>query len=54
MCRHLLGALERAAVGEVGGDPGGTKRVAADFRRDAGSRGAFTKDAARSSSANRT
>ena len=32
--------LERAAVGEIGGDPGGAKRVATDFRRDAGRLGA--------------
>jgi hypothetical protein len=34
--RHLLGVLERAAVGEVSGDPGGAESVAADFPRDAG------------------
>jgi hypothetical protein len=37
---HFLRVLERAALGEVGGDPGGTECVAADFRRDAGRRGA--------------
>jgi hypothetical protein len=33
---HFLGVLERAAVGEVGGDTGGAERVAANRRRDAG------------------
>jgi hypothetical protein len=37
---HFLRVLERAAVGEIGGDPGGAKRVATDFPRDAGRRGA--------------
>ena len=36
---HFLRVLERAAVGEIGGDPGGTKRVAADRRRNTGRRG---------------
>ena len=32
-CRHFLRGLERSAVGEVGGNAGGTERVTADFRR---------------------
>jgi hypothetical protein len=38
--RHFLGVLEGAAIGEIGCDPGGTERVAADFRRDASRRSA--------------
>jgi len=34
----FLRVLERAAIGEVGGDPGGPEVVAADFCRDAGRR----------------
>jgi len=34
--RHFLRVLERAAVGEIGGNAGGAKRVATDFGRDAG------------------
>ena len=37
MRRHFLRVLERAAIGEVSSDSGGAERVAADFRRDAGS-----------------
>jgi RNA-directed DNA polymerase len=37
---HFLRVLERAAVREVGGDPGGAERVATDFGRDAGRFGA--------------
>jgi hypothetical protein len=33
---HLLRVFERAAVGQVGGDPGGAECVAADRRRDVG------------------
>jgi len=33
---HFLRVLERAAIRKVGGDPGGTERVAADFRSNAG------------------
>src|SRR6266481_1584083 len=40
MRRHFLRVLERAAVGEIGGNPGGAKRVATDFRRDPGRLGA--------------
>src|ERR1700726_4590787 len=36
---HFLRVIERAAVGEVGRDPGGAERVAADRLRNAGSRG---------------
>jgi len=36
MRRHFLRVLERAAVGEIGGDPGGAKSVATDFGRDGG------------------
>ena len=36
MRRHLLRVLERAAIGEIGGDAGGTKRVIADRRVNAG------------------
>src|ERR1700719_1050908 len=36
VCRHLLRVLKRAAVGEVGCDPGGAKRVTSNFCRDAG------------------
>jgi putative transposase len=32
---HFLRVLERAAIGEVGGDPGSTEGVAADRRGDA-------------------
>src|SRR6266436_364866 len=32
---HFLRVLERAAIGEIGGDAGGAERVAADWRRDA-------------------
>jgi hypothetical protein len=35
---HFLSVFERAAIGEIGGDPGGAKRVASDFRGDAGRR----------------
>ena len=34
MRRHFLRVLERAAVCEVGGDPGGAEPVTTDFRRD--------------------
>jgi hypothetical protein len=34
--RHFLGMLERAAIGEIGGDPGRAEGVIADRRRDAG------------------
>src|SRR5208282_1897740 len=37
---HFLRVLKRAAVGEVSGDPGGAKRVASNFSRDAGHLGA--------------
>jgi hypothetical protein len=37
---HFLRVLERAAVGEIGGNAGGAERVAADFGRDAGRLGA--------------
>jgi RNA-directed DNA polymerase len=37
---HFLRVLERAAVREVGGNPGGAERVATDFGRDAGRFGA--------------
>ena len=40
MRRHLLRVLERAAVGEIGRDPGRAKRVIADRRHDAGRDGA--------------
>src|SRR6266404_8684232 len=33
---HFLSVLERAAVGEIGGDAGSAKRMATDRRRDAG------------------
>src|SRR6202040_4428045 len=33
---HFPRMLERAATGEIGGDAGCTKRMAADRRRDAG------------------
>ena len=36
VCGHFLRVFERAAVGEIGGDPGRAKRVAADFLSDAG------------------
>src|SRR4029077_12126418 len=36
--RHLLRMLERTAVGEVSGDPGGAEGVAANFRPAAGHR----------------
>lgn len=41
MCRHLLSVFEPAAIGEIGGYPRGSKRVAADFLGDAGRRGAL-------------
>jgi hypothetical protein len=34
--RHFLRVFQRAAVGETGSNPGGAKRVATDFRRNAG------------------
>jgi hypothetical protein len=37
---HFLSVLERAAIGEIGGDPGRAERVATDFGRDAGRLGA--------------
>ncbi len=37
---HFLRVLECAAVGEIGGNAGGAKRVATDFGRDAGRLGA--------------
>ncbi len=33
---HVLGPLERAAISHVLRNPGGTKRVATDFRRQSG------------------
>ena len=36
MCRHFLRVLERAAVGEIGGDAGCPETVTADRRVDAG------------------
>src|SRR4051794_8473804 len=36
---HFLGVLKRTAIGEIGGDPGGTERVAADRLGNAGRRG---------------
>jgi hypothetical protein len=36
---HLLRVLKGAAVGEIGGDSGRPKRVAADLLSDAGRRG---------------
>jgi hypothetical protein len=38
--RHFLRVLERAACGDISGDPGGAERVTADIRRDAGRGGA--------------
>ena len=40
MRRHFLRVLKRTAVGELGGDPGCAECVAANFRCDAGRRGA--------------
>ena len=40
MRRHFLRVLERAACGDISGDPGGAERVTADFRRGAGRGGA--------------
>ena len=37
---HFLGVLKRTAIGEIGGDPGRSEGVTADFRRDAGRLGA--------------
>src|SRR4051812_21737529 len=36
----FLGVLERTAIGEIGGDPGGTERMAADRLGNAGRSGA--------------
>jgi hypothetical protein len=36
MRSHFLSVLDRAAISEIGGDPGCTAGVTADFRRDAG------------------
>jgi hypothetical protein len=33
---HFLRMLKRAAVGEIGSDPGGAERVATDRRADTG------------------
>ena len=38
--RHFLRVLECAAIGEIGGNAGGAKRVATDFGRDTGRLGA--------------
>jgi hypothetical protein len=40
MRRHRLGVFERAAVGEIGRDPGRPETVIADRRHDAGGFGA--------------
>jgi hypothetical protein len=39
--RHRLRVFQRAAVGEISGDPGRTERVVADRRHDAGGEGAL-------------
>src|SRR3954468_10280642 len=36
VCRHFLRVLERAAVGEIGGDAGGAERVTPDRLGDTG------------------
>jgi hypothetical protein len=40
MRRHFLSVLERAAIREVSGDPGGVERMIANGCVDAGGRGA--------------
>ena len=42
---HFLCVLERATVGEVGGNAGCAKRVAADFLSDARRRGSLSDHA---------